>query len=124
MIDVDRFKQINDHFGHSVGDQALAWLSATMRGCFRGQDILGRYAGDEFLAVLPETSMEQAYTVAARLCERVSLEADIDPRKPSVTIGVATSSPTLNSASALLQAADQALYRGKDQGQARVVGAD
>lgn len=123
MIDVDRFKQINDLFGHAAGDQALTWLSDTMRNCFRGQDILGRYAGDEFLAVLPETSAEQAHIVAERLCERISREADIDPRKPSVTIGVATSSSALNSASALLQAADQALYQGKDQGRARVMGA-
>lgn len=121
MIDVDRFKQINDQFGHGVGDEALVWLSGTMRACFRGQDILGRYAGDEFLAVLPETAGDQARVVAERLCERVAKEANVDPRKPSVTIGLATSSQILNSSSLLLQAADQALYRGKEQGRSRVV---
>ena len=120
MIDVDRFKEINDRFGHGSGDQALIWLADSMRGCFRGGDVLGRFAGDEFLAVLPETAGEQAQLVAGRLCALIKEQAEKNPQKPSVTIGVATTGPGLATATSLLHAADQALYRAKAEGRARV----
>lgn len=120
MIDVDRFKQINDQFGHNSGDQALSWLADTMQACFRNDDLLGRFAGDEFLAVLPDTSGEQARMVAERVCALVKVEAEKDPQKPTVTIGVATTNAGCDTATLLLHAADQALYQAKEAGRARI----
>lgn len=121
MIDVDHFKSVNDRFGHAAGDEALVWLADRMRGALRQGDALGRYAGDEYLAILPETSDELARQVAERLCEAINGEAEANPRKPSVTIGAATAPRDGESAVDLIRAADQALYRGKDLGRGRVV---
>jgi diguanylate cyclase (GGDEF)-like protein len=120
MIDVDHFKSINDRFGHATGDRALVWLAESMRSTLRQGDVLGRYGGDEYLAVLPETSKEEAHQIAKRLCEVVNAELETDPRKPSVTIGSATGPVDGDTFDALIQAADQALYRGKRSGRTRV----
>ncbi len=120
MIDVDHFKQINDRLGHPVGDQALVWLAGIMRDCFRENDLLGRYAGDEFMALLPDTSPEKALAVAERLCDLVRAEADPARGRPTVTVGVATADASRRTAEALLQAADEALYQAKERGRALV----
>lgn len=120
IIDVDRFKQINDRFGHADGDQALIWLAKTMRNALRSKDILGRYAGDEFLAVLPQASNEQARRVAERLCASVITAGNADPKKPSVTVGVVTHTRNVDTAEKLINAADHALYQGKRAGRGRV----
>lgn len=120
MIDADHFKSINDRFGHAFGDRALVWLAKCMRGVLREEDALGRYAGDEYLAVLPETSSEAASQIAERLCAAVNAEAEIEQDKPSVTIGAATSPVDGDTADDLIQAADRALYGGKRSGRARV----
>lgn len=120
MIDVDRFKEINDRFGHGAGDVALLWVAETMRASLREEDILGRYAGDEFLAVLPDASNEQARWVAERLCNRLHGAARVDPMKPSVTVGVATAPGNGDTAEQLIEAADKALFQGKEAGRARV----
>lgn len=118
LIDVDHFKSVNDRFGHAAGDQVLVWLAGRMRGALRQQDELGRYAGDEFLAVLPEASEEMALQIAKRLCDIINTETE--PHKPSVTIGAATSPGDGGSSDTLIEAADRALYRGKDAGRGRV----
>ncbi|GAB2790553.1 hypothetical protein GCM10027040_15900 [Halomonas shantousis] len=121
MIDVDHFKQINDRFGHAVGDQALTGLAETMRQLLRAEDILGRYAGDEFLAVLPGTPHAEAKRIAQRLCENAAQEAGNDPRRASITVGVATTGADVNTAEGLIEAADRALYQGKRAGRGQVV---
>jgi diguanylate cyclase (GGDEF)-like protein len=121
MIDVDHFKQVNDRFGHAAGDAALQWLAKQMRETLRERDVLGRYAGDEFLVVLPGASREQALGIAERLSTDAREAAAADPRKPSITIGVATSDGNTEAADALIDAADQALYQGKSFGRARVM---
>lgn len=121
MIDVDHFKQINDRFGHVAGDQALLWVAQSLRGQLRSEDRVGRYAGDEFLAVLPGSSEGEARQIAERLCERVHQAARGDPRRPTLTIGVAASDDGEASAEALIEIADRALYRGKQAGRGRVV---
>ncbi|SFI22987.1 diguanylate cyclase (GGDEF) domain-containing protein [Modicisalibacter xianhensis] len=121
MIDVDRFKQINDRFGHAAGDRALVWLADTLRGLLRSEDILGRYAGDEFLAVLPGTPHDEALRIAERLCRGASHASRDDPAKPSVTIGVASTGSGAQNAEALLEAADRALFQGKRAGRGQVV---
>lgn len=120
FIDVDRFKQVNDRFGHADGDQALIWLAKIMHNALRSEDILGRYAGDEFLAVLPKTPNEQAFRVAERLCASVITAGNADPRKPSVTVGVVTHTRGIDTAEKLIKAADHALYQGKRAGRGRV----
>jgi len=123
MIDVDRFKTINDRFGHAAGDDALVRLAELMRRALRGDDVLGRYAGDEFLAVLPGASHRQAYQVAERLCDDVNRWAANEPSRPSITVGVATNTADTNTARRLIAEADRALYRGKAAGGARVAAA-
>lgn len=121
MIDVDRFKQINDRFGHAAGDRALIWLADTMRGLLRAEDMLGRYAGDEFLAILPGTSHDEAQRIAERLCENTNQASRDDPALPSVTIGIAATASEVRTAEELLEAADRALYQGKRAGRGQVV---
>jgi len=123
MIDVDRFKQINDRFGHAAGDEALIRLAELMRRALRGDDVLGRYAGDEFLAVLPGASHQQACQVAERLCDSVNRWAADEPNRPSITVGVATNTADTNTARRLITEADRALYRGKAAGGAQVAAA-
>jgi len=120
MIDVDRFKTINDQYGHAAGDQALNWVAQVLSSQLRGDDQVGRYAGDEFLAVLSGAGHEEARQIAERLCERVIQSARSDPRRPTLTLGVAASRGGEASAEALIAAADRALYRGKQAGRGRV----
>ncbi|MBZ9557741.1 MULTISPECIES: diguanylate cyclase [Modicisalibacter] len=120
MIDVDHFKQINDQYGHVAGDRALAWIAGTLRGQLRSEDHVGRYAGDEFLAVLPGSGEEETRQIAERLCEQVRQAALGDPRRPTLTIGVAASHDGETPAEALIEIADRALYRGKQAGRGRV----
>lgn len=116
MIDADRFKSINDRFGHAAGDEALSWLADAMRGALREEDLVGRYAGDEFLAILPNTNGEAGGQIAERLCRIVNDGAAHDERKPGITVGVAASPDNGTEAAALIDAADGALYQGKHGG--------
>jgi len=123
LIDVDRFKSINDRFGHTAGDRALIWLADRMRGLLRQEDTLGRYAGDEFLAVLPDTAEADANQIATRLCDLINRAAMAEPQTPTVTIGVAASTAPEETATSLIQRADEALYRGKHAGRAQATSA-
>ena len=120
LIDVDRFKQLNDRFGHTAGDAALSWLADAMRSSLRSGDLLGRYAGDEFIAVLPSTGADDARATAERLCDDVSAQRGSDSARPSITVGVATSVTASDTRERLIETADQALYEGKKAGRARI----
>jgi diguanylate cyclase (GGDEF)-like protein len=114
MIDADHFKSINDRFGHVVGDEVLRQLSELLRRNIRASDIVGRYGGEEFLVLMPDTGEEGALQVAEKL--RAAVERGITRPVPlTVSIGVATSrgSLTLERALAL---ADEALYVAKAAG--------
>jgi diguanylate cyclase (GGDEF)-like protein len=118
MIDVDHFKQINDRFGHQVGDQVLCILAEICRSQMRPQDLIGRYGGDELVVVLPDTDACGASAVANRLQERLRelFEHDqIGPAVITLSIGVAELADT-RSLDALLARADTALYNAKDGG--------
>lgn len=124
VIDVDHFKRYNDTFGHLAGDQCLRQVAAALRSAVRGLDTLSRFGGEEFVALLPESSLEQAFKVAERA--RAAVEAariphahavEHDPQCVTVSIGVASSSvPGTVGAGALLESADGALYRAKAAG--------
>jgi diguanylate cyclase (GGDEF)-like protein len=124
MIDVDNFKDFNDHFGHIAGDRALAAVSRILRKQFRPRDVLIRYGGDEFAVLLPQVGQDLAMTIANRVREAVSGNtgdgSDSLIQIPvRISMGVAELRPhgTLDK---LIRAADAALYRAKHAGRDRV----
>ena len=123
MVDVDHFKQLNDSHGHAVGDRALQHLAALMRTQLRDIDALARWGGEEFLALLPATSGDEAAQVAGRLCERVRslpLVSDDQRLLLTVSVGVADWQGPHDSLVDMLKRADAALYAAKREGRDRV----
>jgi len=112
-MDLDRFKFINDHYGHSMGDRALAWVAETLRGILRENDHLGRHGGDEFIAVLPATSHTRALEIALRIGTVIRETAAREAAYPEITIGVATMPEDGDHAESLLGVADTRLYAQK-----------
>ena len=126
MLDADHFKQINDRFGHAVGDLALKHLSKLLRAHMRSVDRLARFGGEEFLVLLPGLALADALPVAERLREMVAAVplAHADGMIPlSVSIGMAEWSGPQEDASRLLVRADAALYEAKRRGRDRVASA-
>jgi diguanylate cyclase len=118
MIDVDHFKAINDTWGHGVGDEALRWIAAQGEAVLRPNDVLGRYGGDELVALLPDASLDEAVLVAERLrvaITEVPTPLGHGPERLSLSLGAATAEPDAD-LSALLRAADVALYVAKRDG--------
>jgi two-component system, cell cycle response regulator len=125
MIDIDYFKEINDRHGHSAGDEVLRQVAARLRATSRASDIAGRYGGEEFVLLLPETSTEGAVTVAEKVRAAIA-GAPMELSGPAplpvrVSIGVATRSAAMMEAEELYSAADGALYQAKQSGRDRVV---
>ncbi len=119
MIDVDHFKAINDRDGHAAGDRALQHLASLLSGQMRDIDRVGRYGGEEFVALLPGTALDEAAALAERLRERVDtvpLSWEDNLLRLSVSIGVAQWRGEGDSEQALLARADAALYRAKARG--------
>ena len=123
VIDLDRFKSINDRFGHAVGDRVLEVFTEAARKSMRGSDLVGRLGGEEFAAVLADTSREKALAVAERIREtfaQMAEEVDGHPVCGTVSIGlVHCLGPTLD-VTELLAQADHALYYAKERGRNRV----
>jgi diguanylate cyclase (GGDEF)-like protein len=123
LIDLDHFKSINDRFGHAVGDRVLGIFAEAARKSMRGSDLVGRLGGEEFAAILTETSREKAVEVGERIRESfVQLAQDVDghPVCATVSIGlVHCQAATLDIADLLTQA-DHALYYAKEHGRNRV----
>jgi diguanylate cyclase (GGDEF)-like protein len=125
MLDIDRFKAVNDEHGHLCGDYVLREMSNRIRHSVRREDLFARYGGEEFALVLVETNPEQALEVAERLRESIEakpfwFESVIVPI--TVSVGVASIKTQVDtSASALLKEADEKLYEAKRTGRNRVV---
>jgi diguanylate cyclase (GGDEF)-like protein len=122
LADVDFFKHINDEFGHEAGDQVLVRLAELMRQTLREVDVVARWGGEEFLALLPNADVSKAAAVAERLRQAVgALPIDIRGRSVLVTVsfGIAPVSVDHDLQSAT-QSADEALYRSKRGGRNRV----
>jgi diguanylate cyclase (GGDEF)-like protein len=118
LIDVDQFKSINDNHGHAVGDQALRSVAQSIAASLRSYDLLGRYGGDEFLLLLPETHSRHALEVAERIRAIVNTahhHNDQLPHHPTISIGVTEILP-LDTPITFLARADAALYDAKHAG--------
>jgi diguanylate cyclase len=119
IIDVDHFKNINDAHGHAVGDRALRFLAAETDTRLRGGDYLGRYGGDELLAILPDTNEGAAVQIAERI--RVHIQQASAAHPPPFTVSVGVAGYTFGDpASQLIAQADVALFAGKRHGRNRV----
>jgi diguanylate cyclase (GGDEF)-like protein len=124
MIDVDHFKRFNDTHGHPAGDDLLRRLCVALKGELRASDMLARYGGEEFAVILPDTSREVALQVSERLREAVETKVDAPGGlRVSISLGLATFAEDGETPSALLIAADKALYAAKRSGRNRVVAA-
>ena len=123
VIDLDHFKSINDRFGHAVGDHVLSIFADAARKSMRGTDLIGRLGGEEFAAMLIDTSRDKAVTVAERIRESFAQMAqDVDGRPvcATVIIGVVHCLEAALDLPELLAQADQALYYAKERGRNRV----
>jgi diguanylate cyclase (GGDEF)-like protein len=120
FIDIDRFKQVNDRFGHQAGDQVLVKLARMFEGCVRDTDLVGRYGGEEFVVLLPESSEREGTLLAERLRSLVESHAfEVDGAHAFITlsIGVASFFPEqVGTEDELVRAADDALLRAKAAG--------
>ena len=119
MIDLDQFKQVNDTYGHLIGDHVLASLADLCKKNLRNIDILARYGGEEFIIVLPETTATQALISAERLrrdCEENAVETVQGPIKFTISLGLAELNKTCKTLEELVDRADQALYESKRTG--------
>ena len=124
MLDLDRFKAVNDRYGHQAGDELLRRASQTIQGLVRAADRTIRYGGDEFLILMPETDGEGAHVLAGRLC--AALEAGLKgvegvEHPPTVSAGSGSMPGDAETADDLLRKVDGALYRAKRQGRNRAV---
>ncbi|MBK1990040.1 diguanylate cyclase [Sphaerospermopsis aphanizomenoides BCCUSP55] len=125
LIDIDYFKKINDNYGHSIGDEIIIFMTKTVIAHLRTVDCFGRFGGEEFVALLPETDIQKAIIVAERI--RVNIEnqyIDVENKKVSITVSIGVSSYNLGDETidTIIQRADQALYQAKNQGRNRVIG--
>lgn len=129
MVDIDHFKRVNDLYGHQAGDEILKEFGNRIACNIRGVDLATRYGGEEFVVIMPDTDMSFAETVAERLRKEIegapfAMTGQKDPVSVTVSVGVATLVDYDETASSLLDRADQALYAAKNNGRNRVVRAD
>ncbi len=126
IFDVDRFKEINDTFGHQAGDRVLVALCGAVAANLRNYDIFGRYGGDEFVVLFPQSDLQPALRVAERIeaAARALEFPELGGRKVAVSGGLAAKTPRHGDLESLLKAADEALYRAKQAGRGRVVASE
>jgi len=120
FADLDKFKAVNDTYGHAAGDEVLKQFAGILRDCMRGSDIAARFGGDEFVLLLPDTSVAEARNVAERLRAQTAAWSQLNKIDVSVTIGVGEAPTHGRDLAALLDQVDQAMYRSK--GDANCIG--
>ena len=128
ILDLDHFKQVNDTFGHQIGDEILVHVSKLMQDFGRKTDYIGRFGGEEFVIVLPETTLSEAIAIADRLrieIEESPFERDegSDPIIITASLGVSSFPQHGTSSDQLMESADKALYVAKKGGRNRVISA-
>ncbi len=120
VLDIDHFKRVNDTFGHDVGDSVLRELSSCVQTMTQAGDTLGRWGGEEFVCLLPDTDAKEAAAVAERMRARVANVSFAHAGHVTISIGVATAIPN-DTPETLFQRADKALYEAKKGGRDQVV---
>lgn len=122
FIDLDNFKEINDRFGHKVGDVMLKTVSQILQMATRPSDTPARLGGDEFVILLPETSLEEGRAIAQRIMDATSVVTERPDHQHALTlsIGIADALPEMNEVTEWLQAADSALYEAKRRGKNQI----
>ncbi len=127
IVDIDHFKQVNDRYGHLTGDRVLLAVTGAIRATHRGSDLCGRFGGEEFVLLLPDTSAAEAGQVAERLRANVAAlrvladeGGESAPIRVTVSVGVATLGASCWQLTDLMAAADAALYYAKETGRNRV----
>ena len=127
MVDIDHFKHVNDRYGHPAGDEVLCSVVSVLRQRVRAQDLVGRYGGEEFMVLLPDTDLVGAEQLARELCKAVEesrcLAQGAGPEGVEVTVSIGVFGGHLESGDSwdmLIAAADRALYEAKNNGRNRV----
>jgi diguanylate cyclase (GGDEF)-like protein len=125
MLDLDHFKQVNDNYGHPVGDEVLKALAELIGRNIRGEDILARYGGEEFAVLCRHTDLMKASILGERIRHEVAnhiFDVANHKLKLTVSIGIAAlPDPSIDTPEAMVEAADEALYQAKDRGRNCVV---
>jgi diguanylate cyclase (GGDEF)-like protein len=125
LFDIDHFKSVNDTFGHLAGDTVLKQLAQVIRGRIRREDIMARYGGEEFAILLPEIALANGMQFAEKvrkMIERTTFKFEDQKIPITVSVGVAQLGAAMQSALELIKAADEELYRAKQDGRNRVCG--
>jgi len=120
LIDIDFFKRVNDTHGHEAGDTVLKEVARIMSQAVRGSDFVARFGGEEFLVVLPATTLDHALLVAEKIRAAVAANALPGMDRVTLSIGAALASPQNRNKEDVVRHADQALYQAKEQGRNRV----
>jgi len=124
IIDLDYFKQINDQFGHDVGDEMLRMVAEALQAPLRQSDILGRFGGEEFILILPDTSMDQGRAIAERMRSALACSTLVrNGERINVTATFALTEVSMQDTDIqkIIRRADEYLYAGKHQGRDRVM---
>jgi diguanylate cyclase (GGDEF)-like protein len=125
MMDIDHFKRVNDSYGHAIGDRVLIHLAKKLTGLVRDSDIVGRYGGEEFAVILPETTVEIAVVIAERVRKSVEDDAlateEFGDIKYTLSIGVSMCTHDVQTVAEIFETADKGLYEAKATGRNKVV---
>ncbi len=117
FVDVDKFKSVNDTYGHDIGDEVLIWISKFLTDTTRKTDVVCRLGGDEFLILVKESKYDQALELANKIDDELKKEHDIQRYwQPSLSLGVASIDDNVSNASDLIKAADDKMYVAKQSG--------
>ncbi|AFZ58666.1 diguanylate cyclase [Anabaena cylindrica FACHB-243] len=124
LIDIDNFKKVNDSFGHSIGDEVIIFMTKMVLNYLRQVDCFGRFGGEEFVVLLPETDIDEAVIVAERIRENIcNQRIPVLEEQLSITVSIGVANYNLGDQSidTIIQRADEALYRAKNQGRNRTI---
>lgn len=122
LLDIDYFKKVNDNFGHQVGDEVLIESAQVLSKNIRNVDILGRWGGEEFLVICPETKIEDAIKVASHINVAIKLHKFTTyPNTVTMSLGVASFNKDIKNVDNIILNADKALYQAKEEGRDRVI---
>ncbi len=122
FIDIDDFKKVNDEYGHQFGDEVLVHLASVLKGAVRGDDLVGRYGGEEFVIMLSETDQVGAITVIKHIQDHIRISRlSIEGFSYSISIGLYSSIPNEVTLNKMISNSDEAMYLAKQQGKDRYV---